>query len=124
MTLELDETRKSLNKQEILDCFKGIGQTEIPLRDQVLRSKAARKEPKKKHIKRLIVPYQRKKVSQSYLCNLNPRIEKAQHLWTNTWAHERGDLLRSVGVTDVQMIVDLAQKQEVPEAIINHYISK
>ena len=124
MTLELEETKKGLNKQEILDCFKGIGQTEIPLREQVLRSKKAQKESKPKHIKRLIVPYTRKKPSQSYLCNLNPRITKAQQLWSNTWAHERGDLLRSVGVEDQQTIIELAQQQQVPDAIVNHYISK
>ena len=126
MTLEIQETKsnKGMSSQEILDCFKGIGQTEIPTRDMVVKSKKAQKEPKKRHIKRMIVPYQRKKPSQSYLCNLNPRIDKAQAIWSNTWAHERGDLLRSVGVKDNQMIVDLANDVNVPECIVNHYISK
>jgi len=123
MTLELKETKKFLSKQEILDCFKGIGQTELPLREQVLASKKSKKEPKK-HVKKLIIPRQRKKVSQSYLCNLNPRIEKAQKIWNDTWAHERGDLLRSVGITDLQTITVLSDNPDVPECLVNHYISK
>ena len=46
MTLEpLENKSKPLSKQEILDCFKGVGQTEIPLRDLVILPKTPKRAP-------------------------------------------------------------------------------
>ena len=112
------------SKSEILDIFAGVGQVEIPTREQVLASQGKtvlhikeRKRP------RLIIQRTRKAPSKSYLCNLNPRIAKADNLWHNLWGRERGELLRYCGVKDNTRVQELVNNVMVPEAVINTFIN-
>ncbi len=109
---------------EILDIFKGVGQLEIPTRDQVLLARKT-KEPIKaiKPKPRYIVQLRRKAPSKSYLTNLNPRIAKADTLWHNLWGKERGELLRYCGMTSEMQVQETVNDRMVPECIINKFIS-
>ncbi len=106
-----------MTTEEVLACFEGKGQTELPTRTEL---KQLAKVPKE-HRKRLCIPKAKKKPSQSYLTNLNPRIEKAERLWHDTWAHERGALLKACGVVDIQEITELANAKHVPDVVLDHF---
>ena len=112
------------SKTEILDIFKGVGQLDIPTRDQVLLAKKS-KEPIKaiKRRPRYIVQLHRKAPSKSYLTNLNPRITKADNLWHNLWGRERGELLRYCGMSSEMQVQETINDQMVPECIVNKFIS-
>ena len=129
MTIEKTESIKTNSKtnysqNEILDIFKGVGQVEIPTRDQVLASKNnVVLHIKEKKSPRYIIQKPRKRPSTSYLNNLNPRIAKADTLWHNLWGRERGELVRYCGIENSQEIQRLANESMVPECVINKFIS-
>ena len=109
---------------EILDIFKGVGQLEIPTRDQVLLARK-NNEPIKaiKRRPRYIVQLRRKAPSKSYLTNLNPRIAKADNLWHNLWGRERGELLRYCGMTSEMQVQETINDIVVPECVVNKFIN-
>ncbi len=127
MTLKISEsnisTGQPMSKAEISACFEGTGQTEIPLRDMLVKTKKVKKEPKRARPKWIFAKSKRKP-SQTYLSNLNPRIIKADKLWHTLWGGDRGALLRSVGVEDENKITELANADMVPNEIIDHFIMK
>ena len=120
---EQGQMKTPYSKQEIVDIFEGKGSLEIPLRSEVI----ARKKPKVNKGKipprpKYIIAKKKKHVSQSYLNNLNPRIIKADKLWKSLWAHQRGELLRHIGVKDNDEIVELSNNKNVPEIVITTFI--
>ncbi len=109
---------------EILDIFKGVGQLEIPTREQVMAAKSGKTSIKEiKHRPRYIVQNRRKTPSKSYLTNLNPRIAKADTLWHNLWGRERGELLRYCGLREIEITTGIINDPTVPECVINKFIS-
>ena len=125
MTLEIQEntTPKYPTTQEIVDCFKGVGQTELPLRNTVVKSANKRKQKNPKRARFIFANY-KKKPSQTYLSNLNSRMLKADKLWHSLWAHEKGELLKVVGITNPDSIMELAEAIEIPDCVANHFMLK
>ena len=127
MTLEISESmsRTFPTKQEIIECFKGVGQTELPTRDMIVRPKSTTQRKRKNPNRpRYIFANTKKKPSQSYLSNLNPRMERANKLWHSLWAHEKGELLKAVGVSNPENIIELVESVEVPDCVSNHFMLK
>lgn len=110
-----------MSKDEILACFKGVGQIEIPTRDMIVKTVSKARKEKKIPRPKWIMPLKQKKPSQSYLCNLNPRILKAEKLWRNLYAGDRASVLRSCGIEDNEEIVDLVNRPQVPDIIIEKF---
>src|SRR3972149_7628356 len=123
-------TKTFMTKEEILDCFKGIGQTELPTRGEIKETVHKKRkltitneEGQKVAIqttKGIVKPINLKP-SRSYLSNLNPRITKADRIWKSIWGHEKGDLLRAIGVSKEE-IVELAQSSKCPDKVIDYFI--
>ncbi len=107
-------------KKDILRIFEGKGQVEIPTRDQIVKAKKAKKEPK---IPKVVTPKQPRKPSRTYLSNLNTRILKADRLWSKLLAHEKGELLMSVGITNDEDLVYLANSKKTPDVVIDWFIN-
>lgn len=122
--------KNSKELQVIIDLFKGRGQTEIPLRSEVVEHKQnIIKEKKNKgktsnisSTRKGILVANRKSPSRTYLSNLNPRITKADRLWKKIWMHEKGNLLRTIGITDNELISQLAEQSRCPDEVIDYFI--
>lgn len=109
-----------MSKEEILKCFAGIGQTEIP-------TKAELKEGKQpphgiSGTRKGILVANRKTPSRTYLPNINHRILKADKLWKKLWMHERGELLKAMGITNEEEITELANSTQTPDKVIDYFI--
>ena len=106
-------------KEELISLFAAMGQDNIPTREELKKRLKEKKEPK---IPRVITPKQPKKPSRSYLVNLNPRIAKADRLWRSLPMHERGDLLRAIGLSESEEITELANCSKTPDKVIDWFI--
>jgi hypothetical protein len=112
------EPKTYLTNEEIIECFAGRGQTELPTKKEMHQAK---EDKIKTNRRRLIMPKRPRRPSSTYLSNLNPRIEQAERLWHKCWAHERGQLLRQVGLTNLEEIEQLANEKHVPDLILEHF---